>query len=155
MIINGDNIFMLRLLLLMLLKKNKGFTLFGLTIFLGTVSILGSILFPNFSGADGEAAISGCCENLRNIAAACEMYANDNGGCRPAELTELVRNRMAELPVCPVGAADGRTADRRCFRVLPSPVDCLSCWQKNHNPYLQADFTPSYCPLNRGLSTTV
>lgn len=155
MIINGDNIFMLHLLLLMLLKNNKGLTLFGLTIFLGTVSILASVLFPNFSGADSKAAISGGGENLRNIAAACEMYANENGGCCPAKLTKLVRKCMAELPVCPLGTANGRTADRRSFRVLPSPGDCLSCSQNNHNQHLQADFTPSYYPLNRGLNTTV
>ena len=119
----------------------------GLTIVLGIVSIL----IPNFARANGEAAISGGCENLTDIAAACEMYANGNGCC-PAKLTRHVSDCMAELPVCPVGTANGRTADRCNFRVLPSPSDCC---QNNHNPYLQADFTPSYCPLNGGLSTTV
>lgn len=146
---------MLRLLLLMLLKKHKDFTFMELTILFGIISILVSILFPNFARTDGEAAISGCCENLRNIAAACEMYANDNGGGCPAKLTKLDPNCMAELPVYPVGTAKGKIACRRSSRVLPSPSDCLSCCQNNHNPYLQADFTPSDRPLNVGLSTAV
>lgn len=124
-------------------------------IVIAIISVLVSIMVPSFARARGEAAVSGCCENLTHMAAALEMYANNNEGYYPTRLKNIVPKYMAKLPVCPSGTAKYSAHYRYSYTVRPQKSYCLSCCRNNHYPYLTAEFTPSYCPLNGGLSMSV
>jgi len=76
-----------------------------LFIVLAIFIILGLILVPNFECAQASQNHSICISNLKNIAAALEMYAEDNEGHYPPSLDHLTQNPgdvpyIKKLPVC-------------------------------------------------------
>ncbi len=80
-------------------------TIIELFIILAIITALGLSLLPGFQCADASQHHSICLSNLRNIAAALEMYAEDNEGHYPPSLDYLTRNYkdgpyMMKLPVC-------------------------------------------------------
>lgn len=88
------------------MKKRKGFTLIELMIVVAIIAILAAILIPNFLRARAQAQLSGCEGNLKNIATALEMYATDNGGAYPANITDnlFVGIYTRVIPTCPTGS---------------------------------------------------
>jgi len=61
----------------------RGFTLIELLVVIAIISILASILFPVFSRARSKARGTACGSNMRQLALAIRMYAEDADGVLP------------------------------------------------------------------------
>ena len=59
------------------MRKNRGFTLIELLVVIAIIAILAAILFPVFARAREAARKATCLSNLKQIALACLMYAQD------------------------------------------------------------------------------
>lgn len=62
----------------------SGFTLIELLVVIAIIAILAAILFPAFVSAKEHAQQVRCLSNLKNIASAMRMYADDNTGVMPS-----------------------------------------------------------------------
>ncbi len=88
-------------------SSRKGFTLIELMIVIAIIAILAAILVPNFIRARAQGQVTSCKSNLKNIGTACEMYATDNAGRYPTDLTKLLDKGTAtqpylkQIPKCP------------------------------------------------------
>ncbi len=65
----------------------KGFTLIELLVVIAIISVLAAILFPVFSRAREKARQATCTSNQRQLAAECQMYAQDHEETLPASVT--------------------------------------------------------------------
>lgn len=61
-------------------RQCQGFTLIELLVVVAIIAILAAILFPVFSRAKARAQHSQCLSNLKQLATAWQMYADDNQG---------------------------------------------------------------------------
>jgi prepilin-type N-terminal cleavage/methylation domain-containing protein/prepilin-type processing-associated H-X9-DG protein len=61
----------------------RGFTLIELLVVIAIIAILASILFPVFSRARAKARQASCVSNMKQLALAFEMYAQDNDETMP------------------------------------------------------------------------
>lgn len=64
-------------------RKRSGFTLIELLVVIAIIAILVAILFPVFTKAKKQAQATSCNSNMRQIAQAFMMYANDWNQCYP------------------------------------------------------------------------
>lgn len=65
-------------------RTKSGFTLIELLVVIAIIAILAAILFPVFANAKEHARMTKCLNNLKNLATAFRMYADDNGGKMPS-----------------------------------------------------------------------
>lgn len=61
----------------------KGFTLIELLVVIAIIAILSGIIFPVFNAAREKARTTVCQSNLKQLALAAIMYADDNNKCYP------------------------------------------------------------------------
>jgi len=73
-----------------------------LLVVLGVIALLVAIELPVFAGNKSQTKISVCASNVRQLALACQLYANDNGSRLPA-----VSGSAAWAWDLPAGAASG------------------------------------------------
>jgi prepilin-type N-terminal cleavage/methylation domain-containing protein len=66
------------------MRKSRGFTLIELLVVIAIIAILAAILFPVFARAREAARKATCLSNLKQIALACLMYAQDYDEVLPA-----------------------------------------------------------------------
>ncbi|UCH34100.1 MAG: prepilin-type N-terminal cleavage/methylation domain-containing protein, partial [Armatimonadota bacterium] len=66
------------------MRKNRGFTLIELLVVIAIIAILAAILFPVFARAREAARKATCLSNLKQIALAAIMYAQDYDEVLPA-----------------------------------------------------------------------
>jgi len=71
------------------------------------VCLVGFIFVPGFIGARAQGQLAACESNMKNLATAMEMYAEDNKGHYPPDLSYLTDNKtgntyMKKMPECPV-----------------------------------------------------
>jgi prepilin-type N-terminal cleavage/methylation domain-containing protein len=71
------------------LRKNSGFTLIELLVVISIILILVSFVVPQIGGARAKARLVKCANNLRVIGSALIMYADNNGGAFPGDLSGL------------------------------------------------------------------
>ena len=84
--------------------NKRGFTLIELMIVIAIISILASILVPNFLKARAQGVASACKANLKHIGTALEMYSTDNSGTYPAALSSLTPTYLRSIPNCPAAS---------------------------------------------------
>ena len=74
------------------MRRNRlGFTLIELLVVIAIIAILAAILFPAFTSAKKRAAMVSCLSNLKQLAAAVRMYADNNNGRCPNCRSVIVR----------------------------------------------------------------
>jgi prepilin-type N-terminal cleavage/methylation domain-containing protein len=94
--------------------KNKmtgaGFTLVEIMIVVAIIGLLAAIAIPNFVSARGRAQANACINNLRQIDAAANQFALEQGRTTgsainfPGDLTPYIKlNASSSLPPCPAG----------------------------------------------------
>jgi prepilin-type N-terminal cleavage/methylation domain-containing protein len=69
-------------------RRDRGFTLIELLVVIAIIAILAAILFPVFARAREAARKATCLSNLKQLALACLMYAQDYDEVLPAAVTE-------------------------------------------------------------------
>ena len=127
-------------------RKRSGFTLIELMIVIAIIAILAAILVPNFVRARGQGHLTACKSNLKNIGTACEMYATDNAGRYPANLSALTSGAMGgylkSIPTCPAAGSDTYT-DSYSHGMNPD-IFTVYCKGSNHTAVDTADNFPQY-----------
>lgn len=71
----------------------KGFTLIELLVVIAIIAILSGIIFPVFSAAREKARTTTCLSNLKQLALAAIMYADDNNKCYPPSYWRDIYNK--------------------------------------------------------------
>lgn len=92
-------------------QRSSGFTLIELLVVIAIIAILASILFPVFARAREKARQANCSSNVRQLALAMLMYADDNDEVLPYHHTasdywyEVIRPYVKNVQVfaCPSG----------------------------------------------------
>jgi prepilin-type N-terminal cleavage/methylation domain-containing protein len=91
--------------------KSRGFTLVEIMIVVAIIGLLAAIAIPNFIKARATSQQNACINNLRQITAAVEQWAMENGqsaGSAPPSLTSdltpyIQLNSNSSVPPCPAG----------------------------------------------------
>ena len=88
------------------MRNNKGFTLIELLVVISIILILVSFVVPQIGGARAKARLVKCANNLRVIGSALIMYADDNDGQFPGDLSGLYPSYIGDHETfdCPSGA---------------------------------------------------
>ena len=119
-------------------KESSGFTLIELMIVIAILSILMMIMIPNMIRSRDQAKLSSCQANLRNIAAALENYATENGGRYPEDLETLCpkedasKRFMKSVPLCPVTGTKETYIKGYTMVVTPDDSYTVCCSGENH-----------------------
>ncbi|MFN3699747.1 MAG: type II secretion system protein, partial [Dictyoglomus sp.] len=71
------------------MRREKGFTLIELMVVIVIIAILAAVALPNFMGATERARESAVRSAIKTIQTALEMYATDNQGYYPSNITDL------------------------------------------------------------------
>jgi len=101
----------------------KGFTLIELLVVIAIIAVLAAILFPVFAQAREKARQANCQNNLRQMAVAVTIYAQDNGQLLPTGLgwTQAVKGALtSKIFDCPSTARIG-TADAPDYFYVGGP----------------------------------
>lgn len=90
------------------MRAKRGFTLIELLVVISIILILVSFVVPQIGGARAKARKAKCLNNLRVIGSALLMYADQNGGQFPADLSALYPGYIGDPMVfdCPSTAAE-------------------------------------------------
>lgn len=70
------------------MNTRKGFTLIELLVVIAIIAILAAILLPVFISAKQAGRTASCCNNIKQLSRAFQLYADDNGNCIPLAFTQ-------------------------------------------------------------------
>lgn len=125
-----------------MLRKKRGFTIIEVLTVCFIVAILAAILVPNLRRAIVKTEAVGCKSNLKNLATAITLYANDNDHMYPPDLTKIIPYNFARMPTCQSTSTDTYTTgysvstDYRSFTLV--------CKGTNHSKYGYGADEPYY-----------
>jgi prepilin-type N-terminal cleavage/methylation domain-containing protein len=124
-------------------SKHRGFTLIELLVVIAIIAILAAILFPVFARAREAARKTSCISNLKQIALATAMYAQDFDG-----LMYHARGRGFNFPGCTMCTDDGCNAGRLFDpEVAADPDMGPRKLIAAHSPYIKNEQI-FHCPSN-------
>ena len=83
------------------MRKSRGFTLIELLVVIAIIAILAAILFPVFARAREAARKATCLSNLKQVALACLMYAQDYDEVLPTVASSAWNTSHPIVPVSP------------------------------------------------------
>lgn len=76
-------------------------------IVIAIIAVLAAILVPNFVRSRSQAQLTGCKENLKNMATAVELYSNEYGNYPDVGALHLLTpNLLTKIPTCPATGVD-------------------------------------------------
>ena len=99
------------------MKKSQKFTLIELLVVVAIIGILAAMLMPTLGKARERARQISCANNLKQIGAAFNMYADDNDGQIPNSWTVTVEEYLApdyidiQIFLCPTKGSSAGTND--------------------------------------------
>ncbi len=96
-------------------RRQHGFTLIELMVVIGILAVLFAVLLPTFLTTRMTAVRTTCLSNLKQLGAAVEMYAQDNGEHYPHCSGNEERASWTEHPQYP----DGTAATHLRFLITP------------------------------------
>jgi prepilin-type N-terminal cleavage/methylation domain-containing protein len=112
------------------MRRPFGFTLVELMITIAIISVLAAIMIPNFMKFRQASMLTACCNNVRNIGVAAELYANANLGHYPSSLTKIIEGGyMQNPPICP--SIKTNTYETIAVRMAPDAYTVF-CKGDNH-----------------------
>ncbi|MFN8608080.1 MAG: hypothetical protein U0931_11155 [Vulcanimicrobiota bacterium] len=102
--------------------------------------ILILLTIPWAARADRPNAISGCSQNLKNIATGLEMWASDHAGGYPKDLKQLVPKYIEHIPFCPAAGKDTYSSS---YRQAGSEGFSMYCAGHYHKDFKLAENQPT------------
>jgi hypothetical protein len=108
------------------------------------VCICFCLIFINPRGVKSRAQgqLTACKSNCKNLATALEMYASDNRGHYPAQLSMLTQgNYLKMIPTCPAAGSDTYLGS---YRTHTNPDRFSFFCQGNNHSKAYAGFSPPY-----------
>ena len=109
------------------MQTRQGFTLIELLVVIAIIAVLAAILFPVFAQAREKARASTCMSNLRQLAVALTMYANDNSSRLPTgdHWAQALNLNASNVYDCPTNAFVGSAASPDYLFVGNAPAGLL------------------------------
>jgi type II secretory pathway pseudopilin PulG len=126
----------------------RGFTIIELLTIISIIGILGAIMIPKLYSAIDKARLTGCKENLRNIATALQTYANDYEGDYPDSLDKIAPSYIGLVPSCPAAAKDTYSAS---YIVNATHTLFTVCCKGDNHKVMELDSDQPYFDLTEGL----
>jgi len=122
-------------------KKPNGFTMVEVIIVVAIIAIMASIIVPKMSGARDSSKLTACKANLKHIAVAMELYANENYGMYCESTAEgiyfnssckmITGGYLKRVPLCP--SAPRSTEWCYFYARAGDYIYCHSYWN-DYNP---------------------
>jgi len=109
----------------MAMKRKQGFTLIELLVVMAIIGVLFTLIMPAIASTRESARRTACMNNMRQLAAAALMYADDHGDVIP-DVTELGSYiDDDDVYICPRDKdleSDGRTTSYTAFEDTPASL---------------------------------
>jgi len=123
-------------------KGRRGFTLIELLTIIFIIGVLAAIAIPHLRRAVIKTDTVACKSNLRNIATALSVYANDNDHLYPDTLDKIMPSYMQTIPCCPSVSKNTYSTGYEADTEYTSFT--ISCKGKNHSDYGYSTDEPYY-----------